>query len=55
MIILGVILLLLWYLILPVHIIYVVGVILVAIGVLLFLLGTFGPADRYVGGRRYWY
>lgn len=51
MIILGIVLLIIGYL-LPVPILYTLGAILVAIGVVLWLLGSFG---RPVAGRRWYY
>lgn len=51
MIVLGVVLILLGWL-LPLPILFTIGVILVVIGVILLLVGTTG---RAVGGRRYWY
>jgi hypothetical protein len=51
MIILGLILLVLG-IILGLHILWYIGLALLAIGLILFLLGSTG---RPVGGRRYWY
>ncbi|ACH62544.1 hypothetical protein Cali_87 [Mycobacterium phage Cali] len=51
MLVLGIILLLLGYL-LGVHVLFVIGGILAAVGALLLVLGGLG---RPVGGRRYWY
>ncbi|AON96853.1 hypothetical protein BI081_gp254 [Mycobacterium phage Tonenili] len=51
MLVLGIILLVLGYL-LGIHVLYVIGGILAAVGALLLLLGSVG---RPVGGRRYWY
>jgi hypothetical protein len=51
-IVFGVVMLLLYYLILPVYIIYVIGLIAVVLGAILLLLSFLGHP---VGGRRYWY
>lgn len=51
MIVLGIILLIVGYL-LPLHLLFVIGAILVVVGAVLWLLGSTG---RPVGGRRYWY
>ncbi|WNT44687.1 hypothetical protein SEA_YASSIFIED_88 [Mycobacterium phage Yassified] len=51
MLVLGIILLFLGYL-LGVHVLFVIGGILAAVGALLLVLGGLG---RPVGGRRYWY
>lgn len=51
MIVLGVVLILLGWL-LPLPILFTIGVILVVIGVILMILGSTG---HVFGGRRYWY
>ncbi|MDV8002003.1 DUF6131 family protein [Rhodococcus sp. IEGM 1408] len=51
MIILGAILLILGFL-LDIPILWTVGIVLVAIGVILFLLGA---AGRTIGGRKHWF
>jgi hypothetical protein len=51
MLILGLILLLLGFL-LGVHILWILGIILLVVGAVLFLLGSTG---RQVGGRKHWF
>ena len=51
MIILGVILLVLGF-IFSIQILWIVGLVLIAVGVILLILGATG---RAVGGRKYWY
>lgn len=51
MIVLGIILVILGY-VLPVPLLYTLGMILIVIGAVLWLLGSVG---RPIGGRRYWY
>jgi hypothetical protein len=51
MIILGVILLVLGF-VFSIQILWIIGIVLVAVGLVLLVLGTTG---RAVGGRRYWY
>lgn len=51
MIILGAILLILGFL-LDISILWTIGIVLVAIGVILFLLGA---AGRTIGGRKHWF
>ena len=51
MIILGVALLILG-LLLSLHVVWIIGLVLLTIGALLWFLGT---AGHPVGGRRYWY
>lgn len=51
MIILGIVLIVLGY-ILPLPILMTLGLILVAIGIIFWVMGGLG---RPVGGRRYWY
>ena len=51
MIVLGAILLILWF-VLKIQILWTIGIILLVIGAVLWLLGAMG---RPVAGRRYWY
>ncbi|PAY23784.1 hypothetical protein CEY15_05950 [Dietzia natronolimnaea] len=51
MIILGAILLILGF-ILNINILWTIGLVLIAVGVILFILGS---AGRAVGGRKHWY
>lgn len=51
MIVLGIVLLIIGF-IAKVHIIWILGIIAVVIGAILFLLGA---AGREVGGRRHWF
>ena len=51
-IVFGVLMLLLYYLLLPVYIIYVIGIIAVVLGAILLLASLLGHP---IGNRQYWY
>jgi Family of unknown function (DUF6131) len=51
MIVIGIILIVIGY-VLPLPILYTLGIVLLIIGLILLLLGAVG---RPIGGRRYWY
>ena len=53
MIILGVILLVLFYLVVKIQIVFIVGVILLVVGATLLLMNAVG--GRQIGGRSHWY
>lgn len=51
MILLGIVLIILGY-VLPLPLLYTIGIILVVVGAILWIVGA---AGHPVGGRRYWY